>query len=250
MNIRAVLIGVAASGALAAPAFAQDYQAEVGISILHLDPDVGRTDRTFGIDGTWHFDPVRTQGLPLAEAAFLGRSSNISAGYAAQDRGSLDFIDLGAEFYVENLYFAANYERTANGSNVHDYGLRAGFLPMDGLRLTVGYDKDDLTDTDIYSVGAKYVAPLIDDSAINIEGELGFADDSNENVRLTVLSDYFFSHEFSAGVRFAYVDRDSGNDSFVGVGSRYFFTPVFSGELEYLSDGDDDIWALRAALRF
>jgi hypothetical protein len=45
-----------------------------------------------------------------------------------------------------------------------DFAIRAGFLPMDGLLLTVGYEDHDLVDLTAISLGAKSVVLLNDGS--------------------------------------------------------------------------------------
>jgi hypothetical protein len=48
------------------------------VHILILDPDNDST-HSFGVDGTYYFNPVQTRNAPLAEAAFLNRASNVKA---------------------------------------------------------------------------------------------------------------------------------------------------------------------------
>ena len=52
---------------------AHAYQAEVGASAGLIDPDNGSSSGSFGVDGTYYFNPVQTRNAPLAEAAFLDR---------------------------------------------------------------------------------------------------------------------------------------------------------------------------------
>src|SRR5262245_33257940 len=65
-----------------AAALADDYRFEVKGSYDRAMPDsdelLGDPDVT-ALSGTWYFAPVSTDGVPLAEAAFLGRASSLSA---------------------------------------------------------------------------------------------------------------------------------------------------------------------------
>ena len=66
---------------------AHAYQAEIGASAGVFDPDNGGTSGSFGVDGTYYFNPVQTRNAPLAEAAFLDRASNVSAQYQYNEIG-------------------------------------------------------------------------------------------------------------------------------------------------------------------
>src|SRR5262245_32069582 len=64
-----------------AAALADDYQWEVKGAYDRDLPDddfFGEPD-TVSLTGTWYFKPVSTEGVPLAEAAYLGRASSLSA---------------------------------------------------------------------------------------------------------------------------------------------------------------------------
>lgn len=250
MKKTVLAMGMAAATFLALPAAAQNYQVEAGVFYANLSPDMGPSDSLLGIGGEFHFAPVETANRPLAEAAFLGRSSNVAAFYATVDDADVDLLGLGGEFYVDNLYFAADYTRVDAGATSDDYGIQVGFLPMDGLRITLGYDKADLADVDTVSLNVKYVAALVADSAINLEGSIASVDDAVDTKVLNLGADYYFSHAFSAGVTLAYVDNDIDSDTTVGVRSRYFFTPVFSGEASYTTNDFVDTFTVGASLRF
>lgn len=251
MKKQLVALGAAAVFGLSAPALAQDFQAEGGISYVGISPDVGPSDSAIGVDFTLHFDPVRTQGHPLAEAAFLNRASNVFGAYATFDKADLDSILLGGEFYIQDFYLRGEFNRlSGGGASSNDYGLTVGFLPRDGLLLTLGYDKADLADVDTITLGAKSVTKMVGDTALNLEGSLAFVDDGASTKVLALSGDYYFNPMFSAGARFAYTDNDFDSFTAVGVGARYFFTPTFSLEAEYITEDSVDTFGFRGALRF
>jgi len=252
------LLALAVSASVALPGLAiaseGDYQTEIGFQFQRVDVDNLGDDTAIGVDATYHFPRVNTAGHPLAEAAFLERSSNIGASYVTYDDLDLDVLSLSGEAYVENFYAAAQLTRNDNGNSTNDIGVRVGFLPSDGLLLTLGFDKEEDAgpggdDLNIVSLGAKYVSKMANDTAFNLEGELSRADDDDDTMALALAGDYYFNRQFSLGLRLVETDN-SDIDTAYGVGTRYFFTPVVSGELEYMSDDETDIIWARLAARF
>jgi len=104
---------------------AHAYQVELNGGIGYVGTDIpGGTDDTLnaGVSGTYYFNAVQGKTGPLAEAAFIERASNVSAGYGynhsdTSDLRSHDFA-LGGEVYVPgtNFYAAANIGTTKNES--------------------------------------------------------------------------------------------------------------------------------------
>lgn len=230
---------------------AQDYQLEAGLNYLGIDPDGGSSDSALGADLTWHFAPVKTEGRPLAEAAFLGRSSNLQLGYTSVDKADTDVINVGGELYFENFYFAAGYQRVDyDFDESNDFDVALGFLPMDGLLLKVGYAKQDLSDIDTVSLGAKYVAALTGGTAFGVEGGLDIVDDPADSKIISARGDYYFTPAISAGVLVAYDDNDIDNETSAGVAARWFFTPAFSVEGGFMASDNADTWNVRLAGRF
>ena len=94
---------------------AHAYQTEIGASAGVVDQDVGGTNGSFGVDGTYYFNPVQTRNAPLAEAAFLDRASNVSAQYQYDEVGNNDRhrYGVGAEYFVPNsdFYLSGNIGR-------------------------------------------------------------------------------------------------------------------------------------------
>ena len=59
------------------PAWANDYHAEARAYGARVD-NPGADGKSYGATGTYYFGDVSTDGVPLAEAAFLGRESMVS----------------------------------------------------------------------------------------------------------------------------------------------------------------------------
>src|SRR5689334_8617273 len=93
----------------ATSAFADEYRAEVGVSFdrIELDDSVFDHAQAFSANGTYYLAPVRTDGLPLAEAAFLNRSSFASIGAVRSefDDEKIDFYGASLGYYLPDTIF-------------------------------------------------------------------------------------------------------------------------------------------------
>ena len=231
-------VAVAAAFSAVGVAQAQDYQMEAGLSYF----DDGNTVSDIALDFTYHIETVNTDGRPLAEAAFLGRNSNVSAFYYMPDDSlAEDTLGLGAEWWFGDIYAAADFTDT-DGDN--DMTIRLGYMLQDGFLVYAGYNDDDALSVSTILLGTKYVA-----NNLNVEVEVGQSDDVNDTVSVSALADYYINNSFSVG---ASVDKAERLASTFGVQTRYFFTPVLSGELAYeKTEGNpDDLIAARVAFRF
>ena len=105
--MKKLAIASALLSALAITGTANAYQAEIGASAGLIDPDNGSSSGSFGVDGTYYFNPVQTRNAPLAEAAFLDRASNVNAKYQYDDYDSAERhrYGVGAEYFVPNSDF-------------------------------------------------------------------------------------------------------------------------------------------------
>lgn len=256
---KTLLAASVAALAFAPAAYAQNYQMEGGFSYVHLDDDGFKGD-AFALDFTYHLDQVNTQGKPLAEAAFLDRSTSVYGQLTHIDNDWDDFqnLGIGVEAFIEDFYVNANITRNflpSGTSDTTDFGVRLGFLPTDGLLLTLGYDlledgnEWEGKDLGVVSLGGKYVTPLDGEMALNVEAEIGFADDNDDTVVYTLGGDLYFNSAISAGLWLADSDQ-SGSKTLVGVRGKYFVTPLVSVEAAYSKQDKVDTFGLRAALRF
>jgi hypothetical protein len=231
-------IAVAAAMAATGAVHAQDYQMEAGLSYF----DDGEVISDLAIDFTYHIDTVSTDGRPLAEAAFLGRNSNVSAFYYMPDAdGAEDTLGLGVEWWVDDIYLAADFSDTDGDK---DLTLRVGYMLDDGFLVYVGYNDDDFDDLSTILLGTKYVA-----NNLNVEIEAGRSDDDNDTASVNAAVDYYINNSFSVGSSVSKAERGAAT---FGLHSRYFFTPVLSGELAYwkTESDEDDVIGARVAFRF
>lgn len=214
---------------------AADYQSEIGANYT----DVEDGDGAFGMYGELHFSPVQTRNHPLAEAAFLERSSNVFA------RGTNDFdlLTVGGELYVPDTIFYGKLE-VVRDDRYADSDTTAlatlGLTPIDGLLVSTTFSEDGY-DANLY---AKYVTSLGGGNFVNFEGEFvdGDYDDS-----LSLFADFYFDRTFSIGAGYA---DDYGDDQFT-LRTEKFFTEQVSANLSFTdSDGAGNVVTIGGAVRF
>lgn len=221
-------------------ALAQNYNFEVGVNYTDIDRDVGGSDDAFGVYGKYYFQEVRPGNNPLAEAAFINRSSNAYV----NGRDDLDVVNAGVEFYIPDTIFygAAEIQRQDydGQSTENDWGVRLGLTPLAGLRVWTEYWDEPGYDANIH---AKYVVPLGGGNFVNVEG--GYSDYDANDV-FYVAGDFYFDRTFSAGA--GYTDNDY-EDGFM-LRARKFFTPEISGQLEFTKWDSADVITVGASFRF
>lgn len=263
---KTLLAASVAALAFAPAAYAENYQMEAGIGYGYYDFDDGGSADLFMADFTYHFEQVSTAGHPLNEAAFLERSTNVYGGLTHLDTDNFDAqsLELGVEAFIEDFYVNANIERNflpSGSSDTTDFEVKAGFLPMDGFLLTLGYElEEDGTekngkdkDLGTISLGGKFVTPLDGEMALNLEAEVGFQDDNDDTVVYTLGGDLYFNHAVSAGLWVSDTDK-SGDKTEFGIRGKYFVTPLVSLEATFINnlnnEKKDTAFGLGANLRF
>ena len=234
--MKKLAIASALLSALAITGTANAYQAEIGASAGLIDPDNASSSGSFGVDGTYYFNPVQTRNAPLAEAAFLDRASNVNAKYQYDELGNDERhqYGVGAEYFVPNsdFYLSGNVsghdlkDNDDLNNDLTTYGAEVGYLPAPGLLIAAGLkgwdnDRDDGVDP---TLRAKYVTTLSNGKDINLEAGAAFGDLDEYNLA----ADYFIDKTLSVGVDY-YSNDINDNDEF-GVSARKFFTPQVSLE--------------------
>ena len=240
-------MAVAAASLVAQPALAQDYQMEAGLSYISYDYDAGGDDSAIGVDFRYNFETVSTAGKPLAEAQFLGRNGGVGLSYSDQDKVDYTNINIGADYWFEDIYVAAelnNYDVGFDDGN--NYQLTGGYMVSDSMLAYATYLDGDGYSSASFLLGAKYVADMGGNYA-NLEAVLGIHDGLNN---LGLVGDYFLNRELSVGA-FATISDDTDIEEHTfGVAAKYFITPVVSGELEYAIQDKDSAIGIRLAARF
>ncbi len=240
-------MAVAAASFVATPAIAQDYQMEAGLSYISYDYDAGGDDSVIGVDFRYNFETVSTAGKPLAEAEFLGRNGGINLSYSDQDTVDNTNINVGGNYWFEDIYVAAelnNYDVGFDDGN--NYQLTGGYMLGESLLAYVSYLDGDAFDSASFLLGTKYVADMGGNYA-NLEAVLGIHDEVNN---LGLVGDYFLNNELSVGLFASISDDTDIEEHAFGVAAKYFVTPVVSGELEYAVQDKDSAIGIRLAARF
>lgn len=232
--IRGVGFGVVAALTCAT---AGAYQIEAGGAYIDYDGD----DSELGVFGQYHFAPVDTSGVPLGEAGFLRRSSNVFASYSTTDKSDIDTIGLGFEGYFDSFYVGlevADTDSAAGGTT--PWMIKGGYLLQDGVLLGVSYTDADDDVTTAIGLHAKVVQPLAGESAYGLEIDLANIDYDipgfDDVLAYSLSGDYFVNAALSVGLRYADSDAN-GSEATIGLGAEMFFVPTLAGFVEY-ADND------------
>jgi hypothetical protein len=229
-------------------AFAESYQAEVNLAAQRIDNDGLDSDqKDYSLGGIYYFNAVSTDNLPLGEAAYLGKNSNVFAGVShwPKQHGNPDFqlYTAGAEFFIpENfLYVKAGASRyDGAGESENDWFTSVGITPLDGLLITTDYFHDEGYDANIH---AKYVT-AIGNQFINLEAGITDGDDDTE---YEIGGDFYFDTTFSVGAE--YSDTDDFGEAYT-LRTTKFFTESLSGTLAYTDADEENSTLLGVAFRF
>jgi len=243
-------------------AVAQDYQWETELNYFNLEGDVSKFEITFTtIGATYYFEPVSTDKGPLAEAAFLSRSSYVNLSYVDLEASAPGFVGVdgdGFEFGIRkqlpdsDFYLIINVFDTEfdGGSEIEDTELTAGLYLSERSSVSLSYSTGSISsiDNDLLSVNYKNLLD-IQGKDINIElgigrmeadGVFGAPDDTN--TAYTLSADIYLTRELSAGAGF---DLNNGDDkSLKGAtllaNMNYFVTPTIGAQIEYSKFSADD----------
>ena len=242
------LLIAALSVAVSGFAIADSYQSEISIGASRYDENgINSKSDSYILEGIYHFNAVDTTNLPLAEAAYLGKNSNVFAGIIDvprhNDNPSQQSYIVGAEFYIpENfLYVRAGAVRhKVRGGQDNDWFTAVGVTPIDGLLVTTQYFHDAGYDANIH---AKYVTDIGNGQFINVEAGVA---DTDSGTSALIGGDYYIDNSFSVGAEV--VDSDGGDE--YSLRTRKFFSESFSGELSYTDTEAGNLVNLGLAVRF
>ncbi|MDX2348875.1 MAG: porin [Porticoccus sp.] len=256
------------SSAVAFPVHAYQFEVEIGYTDSETDNDSNfwpdEDSDSVDVGGIYYFSDVETNKGPLSVAAFMSRTSNISAFYSdgetevdAQDitvSGSSSFFAaygaslLGAFSVVIPEYEIDTEEYFVNGQYIH---AESGWL----IEASYGYSEEDSDlgidiEQDSYGVGVgKYIAKntrlMLDYVYTETDIDVGVADTSTDsdvvNLGLFHVQELGSGTFYDASVDVAYLDSDDGDDAQAySVSTTYYFSPsVGVGVNLSHIDGDD-----------
>jgi hypothetical protein len=233
---------------ISAFASADAYQSEVGASVARWNLDgLNSSSNNYEFNGKYYFNLVRTDNLPLAEAAYLGKNSNVFAAfgrnYGHGYSGDSKIYSGGVEVYIpENFLYLkvdaahSNYSDSSDNNAITTIGL----TPLDGLRVTTSWDSDESYHANI---AAKYVTAIGGGQFINLEASVA---DTNFGTYKSIGGDFYFDNTFSVGAQVS--DDDMGTN--YSIRTRKFFSEQFSGELSYADTSLGNEVAVGVSFRF
>lgn len=268
MKIKLLPAIIAAASLLGAPlALAATYQGEFSAAYQDNDYESGVDGRFIGLEGKYHFAPVDTSTGPLAEAAFIEKSSNVYVQLGAEEikgagqTGDLYVRSIGADFYIPNSMFflgAGVTEVKVKAPGVSydwesSWFVKAGVTPIKGLQLWSEFE-EDVDVSEQWNINGKYVMPLAGEQALNLEAsyeksKIDIADDT-----ITLAADYYIDRNLSIGgglTNTSYVsqaDINASTDYFVR--ARNFFTDKASLELSYVDGEYENSLLVGGTIRF
>lgn len=228
-------------------AMADSYQFDVGANASRLDLNgLSSKSNSHGVTGSYYFNPVSTTNLPLAEAAFLGKNSDVYASATRVswrgDRG--DVFNVGAEFFIpENFLYVSGglLKAKRDGESAdNDWYTSVGVTPIDGLLVSTFYSHDAGYDANIHG---KYVTDIGNGHFINLTAGLSDADDGT---MVDIGGDFYLDNSFSVGGEIVHQDSDNAYT----VRARKFFTEQFSGQLAYTDAPAANEIAVAVSMRF
>jgi len=240
-GLGSLLLIVLAPGA----ALADDYQFEVRGGFDRRMPS-DSDDSFFDLDvaqlgGTWYFKKVSTDNVPLAEAAYLGRASFLSAGLASIDflGTTLDAQGINVGYYIPGTMFYAAVGATRQEDIIafssttleKEYHTRwfgkLGIAPLDGLLVTTDFEEHGYDP----NITARYVGKLPNNHFY--AGSVNLADgDGDTSYGLDF--DYYFNDSTSLGAGF-----DSGVSRLELRAEKFFTKNWAAGVSAYTTDFDD-----------
>lgn len=285
-----------ATALLAGLSTAHAYQFEIngGYENTDFDNNLGGVELEsdgdlFFINGKYYLNGVQVKNVPLAEAAFLAKASNIGLGYLnAQNELNIgnvkaeeeyDIVGINGEFYIPNTQFyiggslnRLDYTGSVTTPGLHEeesedytgYSLEAGYLPTNGLLLAVGVAKDSFDPMLASKIGFAstlgYGAAVVDETAVSLRAkyvsQIGNYYTNFEGVSYfgdeTVYrlgADLYIDPTLSVGVSFA-DSTEEDFDTIFNVRAQKFFTPAFAVGVNYTTTDGADSYGINGTFRF
>jgi hypothetical protein len=232
------------AAALPLAAQADEYRAQLDLAYDHFDfdvPGIGNGE-ALGVAGTYYFSPVVTDDRPLAEAAFLARSSFVGAGAVRSEIGDekIDIFGAGIGYYLPNTIFYGELNYTYADDFGGDQDRVSGALgvaPIDGLLVTTGFDEDGWDP----NATAKYVGKLPNAHWYSAIIDLAEVDD---DLVWGAAFNYYFDTTFSAGLGLS--------EDATSLRAEKFFTPSFgvAAHFDFVNDQGSNAYGAKVSWRF
>ena len=255
----------------------QSYQTELSVGYEKEDAD-SSTNKGTELSAEIYFSPVNTDNKPLAQAAFLDKSSSVSIGYINLEieyqNSSLNSIDSKGPYFEINyitdtnsfilgaLYTTNDIETDPSlvTGDLTVTGISIGKYLNDSSALSFSYTSSDTElqntvsgqsanlDIEYYGLSYNTVQSLNATSyyRFSVGIELINKSDSNsmeeDNSELEVLGEYYFTRMTSLGASASFNSGDDISDEGItlAIGFTHFFLPQFALNIDLTSFNADD----------
>ncbi|MBN8444714.1 MAG: putative porin [Gammaproteobacteria bacterium] len=256
LSILTVLVSM-----LSANAMANTFQHQSSADYGSINTD-GYDVSTWNLNHKYYISPVdQNDSAPWAEAAFVGRASNVNATFirSTVDTSFGEFSangwGVGGEYMDSrhDFYAAANVSM-ANGSSANELTASAGFFVQKNwlVKADVFRTKDDDGETSSdYGISTKALMSVMNGDFLVLNAAWRQYEDADTN-GIELGADYYVRPYLSFGVEYS-DDTDSAESSY-GVNSQYFVNSnlALRGSLTRIDFGDENETALQlgASYRF
>lgn len=255
--MKKAILGAAIAAIASTGAFAEDYQFEIGAGYISGD-DGGLDYDGFVFNGEFHLDTVDTSKGPLAEAAFLDKSSHIALTYSSTED---DFDGAEAEDtailsgrYVAsgNLIVEASYTDFDGDDTL--MGIGVGTYLSDTMDVVVSYSTFDEADASSIDANLHSVNSLGGGAAFAYDLGLSYLDVGSETGHeIRAGGDYYFNNAFSVGASIELESIGDFDSSYTTLEATYFVAPSIELSAAFVTagqDADGDAILLAGAVRF
>ena len=231
----------AVPAALAAP-----YQMEVTLQHSGMDEDTTDTE-TFSLSGIAHFKTVETNDHPLAEAAFLERSSFVSLEYARETADPDQAATVNNNTFAfglhmqtgERYFFDLDFSNThGETDDLFQTGLGFGGYIEDNISAQVGYidattetDAGDKITGDGFNISGRGVFGVMEGQAVAVEGGFAVIDYDNgvDNQEIISLEGrYYFAKTTYVGLEYGMTSTDDEDIDSYALSAQHFITTEFA----------------------
>lgn len=208
-----------------------------------------------------YFSPINTKNIPLAESAFLSKSSSVSIGYIKVNSDfqnsdlnsidgsgplfAIDYITETGAFIIGATYSTTDIEADPDvitddieitgieiGKYLSEYStVRFSYTSTDTEVQNALSSQSDNLDIESYRLESKAVLPLDATSyyhvsaGVELNKRTGSSLVKEEYTELFIFGEYFFTLMTSIGAVASYSSSDYDSGEIFGIGGTHFFTP-------------------------
>ena len=208
--------------------YAGTYQFEGGISLGAIDGERDEGSK-FGLYGEYHFSEVDNSKGPLAEAAFLDRSSFVTVNFDSLDldeaESTVDRAAISARLVSNGFIVELGLADTEG--DLTEYSLGLGFYASDTTDVVFTYERADEASLDKFGVN---VHSVYDTAALDLSFISGDQDFYSGKADAT----YYPNNAFGVGIGFGLESEASVGDSVIySVFGTYFISENLELGLRY-----------------